>query len=216
MEHLADRRVLVVQWFHRGGFEVLDVPDPLEAKEKAVAVDPDLLVVELGGRPGFEPLAAVREISDVAFIGMLWPDDAVDEATALDLGADDCLCRPVSMPLLLARARAVLRRKLPGDGRQLRFGELTIDLASRSVVIGNRPVDLTAKEFDLLAFLASHPDEVFSREQLLVEVWRSSAEWQQRDTVTEHVHRIRNRLARVAGEHGRIATVRGVGYRFTP
>jgi two-component system phosphate regulon response regulator PhoB len=146
----------------------------------------------------------------------LWPDDDADEAAALDLGADDCLLRPVSIRLLLARARAVLRRKASGEVRRLCFGDLTIDQASRSVLVANRPLALTAKEFDLLAFLASRPGEVFSREQLLVEVWRSSAEWQQRDTVTEHVHRIRNRLASVPGVHGCIATVRGFGYRFTP
>jgi two-component system phosphate regulon response regulator PhoB len=215
-ESEATVRRLIVHCFQRGGYEVLDVADPLQAKEKAAAADPDLLVVELGGRPGFEPLTAVREESDVAFIGMLRADDDADEATALDLGADDCLSRPVSMPLLLARSRAVLRRKAPGDARQLRFGELMIDLASRSVLVANQAVDLTAKEFDLLSFLASRAGEVFSREELLVAVWRSSAEWQQRETVTEHVHRIRNRLASVAGEHGWIATVRGVGYRFTP
>src|SRR4051812_47603407 len=84
-------RRLIVQGFQRGGYEVLDVPDPLETKEKTAAADPDLVVVELGGRPGLEPLAGVREISDVALIGMMRLDDDTDEATALDLGADDCV-----------------------------------------------------------------------------------------------------------------------------
>jgi DNA-binding response OmpR family regulator len=147
---------------------------------------------------------------------MLPIDANTDESTVLELGADDCVARPVSVPLLLARARAVLRRTTPAGRRRLRFGELTIDLASRSVVVGTRGVDLTAKEFDLLAFLAAHPHQVWSREELLVRVWRSSAEWQQRDTVTEHVHRLRSRLASVAGEQGWIVTVRGAGYRFSP
>src|SRR3954447_12564424 len=200
----------------REGFEVTELPDPLAARQKIVADAPDLVVLELGGRNGFEALVGVREVSSVALIGMLWAEPEADEATALDLGADDCLARPISFRHLVARTHAVLRRTAPPDARALRYDDLEVDLASRTVVRGGDAIDLAAREFDLLAFLASHPDEVFTREQLLANVWQSSADWQHRETGTEHVHRIRSRLEDDPARPRWLLTVRGVGYRFTP
>jgi DNA-binding response OmpR family regulator len=116
----------------------------------------------------------------------------------------------------VARTNAVLRRTAKAPERHLRYGALDIDLASRTVRVGDRLVDLAAREFDLLAFLATHPNEVFSREQLLANVWQSSADWQQRETVTEHVHRIRSRLEDDPSRPRWLITARGVGYRFSP
>jgi two-component system phosphate regulon response regulator PhoB len=124
------------------------------------------------------------------------------------------LVRPISFRLLVARVHAVLRRMAAAQPRRLHYGHFELDLGARMVRVGERVVDLAAREFDLLAFLASHPDEVFTREQLLASVWKSSADWQHRETVTEHVHRIRNRLEAVPSRPRWLLTVRGVGYRF--
>jgi two-component system phosphate regulon response regulator PhoB len=209
-------RRLVVQRFGREGYEVLDLDDPTAVREKVSAAEPDLVLLELGGTAGFEALLGLREISDVAVIGLLWADASLDEAAALELGADDCLARPISFRLLVARVRAVLRRIEPAPPRRLRFGHLELDLGARTVWVRDRLVELAAREFDLLAFLASHPDVVFTREELLGSVWKSSADWQQRETVTEHVHRVRNRIEDVPSNPRWLLTVRGVGYRFSP
>jgi DNA-binding response OmpR family regulator len=212
----AALRRLLVQRYTREGFEVTELPDPLGAPQKVTADAPDLLLLELGGVNGFEALVGVREVSTVPIVGLLWAEPDADEATVLDLGADDCVARPVSFRQLIARTHAVLRRTAPPDARILRFDALEIDLASRIVRLSGDVVDLAAREFDLLAYLASHPGEVFSREQLLAKVWQSSADWQHRETVTEHVHRIRSRLEEDPTRPRWLLTVRGVGYRFSP
>jgi two-component system alkaline phosphatase synthesis response regulator PhoP len=109
----------------------------------------------------------------------------------------------------------VLRRAAPPEARDLRYGSLEIDLAARAVRVGGEPVELAAREFDLLAFLAGRPGEAFTREQLLTNVWHSSADWQQRETVTEHVHRLRLRIEEDPSRPRWLVTVRGVGYRFS-
>jgi DNA-binding response OmpR family regulator len=209
-------RRLLVQRLGREGFDVIEMAEPLLAKEKIAVHAPDVVLLELGGTPGFAALISLRAVSDVAVIGMLWADVDADEAVALDLGADDCLTRPVSFRHLVARTNAVLRRTATAPERHLRYGLLDIDLASRTVRVGERLVELAAREFDLLAFLATHPGEVFSREQLLANVWQSSVDWQQRETVTEHVHRIRSRLEDDPSRPRWLVTARGVGYRFSP
>jgi DNA-binding response OmpR family regulator len=213
----AIRRVLTRR-LSREGYDVVDlaVESGVELAAKVVADRPDLVLVELGGAMGIEPLINVREASDVAVVGLLWPESDYDEAAVLDLGADDCVTRPLSFHLLVPRIRAVLRRASPPETRELRFGSLDIDLAARTVRVRGEPVELAAREFELLAFLAGRPGEAFSREQLLTNVWRSSADWQQRETVTEHIHRLRLRIEDNASRPRFLLTVRGVGYRFSP
>jgi len=209
-------RRLLVHRFTREGFDVTELPDPLAASQKVGDDAPDLVVLELGGVHGFEALVALREVTDTPVIGMLWAEPDADEAAALDLGADDCVTRPVSFRHLIARTNAVLRRTAAAVPRTLRFDALEIDLASRLVRAHGEVVDLAAREFDLLALLATHPGEAFTREQLLAKVWQSSADWQHRETVTEHIHRIRSRLEPEPARPRWVLTVRGVGYRFAP
>ena len=102
------------------------------------------------------------------------------------------------------------------DCESLRFDGLSIDLRTREVLVGDRPVELTALEFDLLAFLASSPRQVFSRETLLDRVWGSSSEWQTTSTVSEHIHRLRRKIETNPSEPRWLQTMRGVGYRFVP
>src|SRR5205823_14071132 len=116
----------------------------------------------------------------------------------------------------MARVRAVARRARPSPAEDgLRFGELLIDRRSREVRVGDTRVALTHREFDLLAYLASSPGQVFSREQLLEQVWGSSSAWQDSKTVTEHIRRLRLKLETSPDATHWIRTVHGVGYAFT-
>lgn len=128
------------------------------------------------------------------------------------------MIKPFSPRELAARVRAVLRRSTPSDrltpDTALSFDGLEIDERSREVRVDGEPVDLTAKEFDLLAFLAGSPRQVFSRGQLLEHVWDSSTDWQDASTVTVHIRRIRRKIEKDPNEPRWITTVWGVGYRF--
>jgi two-component system phosphate regulon response regulator PhoB len=131
--------------------------------------------------------------------------------------------KPFSAAELSARIEAVLRRASvraaapgppPGPANRLAFDGLVVDLQTREVTVGGRKVEMTAKEFDLLAFLAASPRQVFSREQLLQQVWASSSDWQSDATITEHVRRLRRKIEEDPDHPRWIVTVRGVGYRF--
>ena len=143
--------------------------------------------------------------------------DETDRVLGLELGADDYVTKPFSPRELVARVRSVLRRATVGTPQDLlRFDQLTVDRTSRQVYVDEREVALTAKEFDLLAFLAGAPRQVFSRAQLLHHVWDSSPEYQDPATVTVHIRRIRNKIESNPEEPRWITTVFGVGYRFAP
>jgi DNA-binding response OmpR family regulator len=142
--------------------------------------------------------------------------DEPDRVAGLELGADDYVTKPFSPRELVARVRSVLRRTagpLP-DGSVRDFGRLRIDLDTREVEIDGRPVPLRRREFDLLAFLTSEPRRVFSRDQILMNVWNVEPDWQNDATVSEHVHRLRAKIEDDAAAPRWITTVRGVGYRF--
>ena len=139
-----------------------------------------------------------------------------DRVHALGLGADDYVVKPFFVRELTARVLGVRRRQVSATDTRLVYGPVTIDLAARQVTIEGNPVRLTAKEFDLLAFLAARPRHAFSRDELLRSVWQSAADWQQAATVTEHMRRLRTKIE-VEPHHPRLLqTVRGVGYRFDP
>ncbi len=139
-----------------------------------------------------------------------------DRVHALGLGADDYVVKPFSVRELTARVLAVRRRRAAATDDHMVFGSMTIDLAARQVAIDGAPVRLTAKEFDLLAFLAARPRHAFSRDELLRSVWRSASDWQQVSTVTEHVRRVRAKIEPEPHHPRMLHTVRGVGYRFDP
>ncbi len=182
---------------------------------------PDLVILDvmLDAEDGFEVLAAIRRTSDVPVILLTARALETDRVLGLKLGADDYVVKPFSPAELAARVATVLRRATPRPDAPravLEFGSLTIDLPAREVRIDGELVTTTAKEFDLLAFLASSPRQVFSRDQLLSQVWDSSAEWQDPGTVTEHVRRIRRKIEPDPERPRWVRTVRGVGYRFEP
>jgi DNA-binding response OmpR family regulator len=137
-----------------------------------------------------------------------------DRVRALQRGADDFVVKPFYVRELTARVLAVGRRRSPAGDTSLQIGHLDIDLASRVVTSDGERIALTAREFDLLAYLAGHPGHVFDREQLLNAVWHSTGDWQQPATVTEHIGRLRRKLEIDPANPELLITVHGAGYRL--
>ena len=180
---------------------------------------PDLVILEmvLPGMPGLEVLRRLQEHGRVPAIVVSSKSSETDRIVGLEMGADDYLAKPFSPRELLARAHAVLRRtehECPCD--TLEYDGLRLDLTCRDVVIDGELIELTSLEFDLLAFMAGSPRQVFSREMLLDRVWGSSSEWQTAATVSEHIHRLRRKIERDPANPRWIQTLRGAGYRFVP
>ena len=221
-----DQRVrTVVSWqLEADGFAVTEAADGAAALAEIEHRRPDLVVLDLSlpGVGGLDVLRRVREAAGTAaplpVIVLSGRSGETDRIIGLDLGADDYLVKPFSPGELAARVRSVLRRSRAGavPARNAPADGLWVDEASRDVTLDGSPVDLTAKEFDLLAFLIRHPRQVFTRAQLLQHVWGSARGWQGEATVTEHVHRLRHKLGAAAGGRPIVQTVRGVGYRVEP
>jgi DNA-binding response OmpR family regulator len=170
--------------------------------------------------PGIDGLALCRWIrsrSSLPVILLTARGDEVDRIVGLELGADDYVTKPFSPRELAARVRTVLRRIGPQVPREERLtaGELVIDGATREVTKAGRAVQLTAKEFDLLRFLAGHPRRVFSRDQLMSRVWGYEAAYDT-GTLTVHIRRLREKLEDDPSRPQLLQTVWGVGYRFSP
>jgi DNA-binding response OmpR family regulator len=211
-------RALVAAQLVEQGYEVAEAPDGRSALAAVEQSPPDLVIVEveLADTDGFDILRRLRRATDAPVIVVTGKSAETDRITGLDLGADDYVVKPISVPELMARVRAVGRRRQPATAEGgLRFGDLLIDRRTRDVRIGDARVALTHKEFDLLAYLASSPGQVFSRDQLLDQVWGSSSAWQDSKTVTEHIRRLRMKLEASPDATHWIRTVHGVGYAFT-
>ncbi len=193
----------------REGFDVTRVSNGEDALEAAL---PDLVLLDLRlpGIDGTEVCRRLRARSDVPIIVVTAKGEEVDRVVGLELGADDYIVKPFGFRELLARIRAVMRRARPGTDRaQIHVGSLEIDVRGRRATIGDDPVNLTTKEFDLLALLASEPGDVVSRQRILREVW--DTEWfGPTKTVDVHVASLRKKL----GDPGWIETVRGIGLRL--
>ena len=221
------RRVLTAD-----GFTVELVDDaPADVSELHTRHDLVLLDISLPSEDGRDVLARIREAGDVPVIMLTGVGEETDRIVGLKLGADDYVTKPFSPGELVARIESVLRRtrragsgagtegtEAPASdaGKRLEFDGLVIDLTTRDVLVRGKAVEMTAKEFDLLAFLAASPRQVFTREQLLDHVWSSSSAWQDDATVTEHVRRVRRRIEDDPLRPRWVLTVRGVGYRFEP
>jgi two-component system, OmpR family, phosphate regulon response regulator PhoB len=206
------------------GYEVEMATDSAGALRAVAEGAPDLVLLDvvLGGEDGRDLLVQLRQKSDVPAVFLTGRGLEGDRIAGLRMGADDYIVKPFSRGELSARIETVLRRARPSvaapevkdAGSSLSFGELRIDLTTREVERAGELIELTAMEFNLLAFLAASPRQVFSRQQLLQNVWSSSSEWQDEATVTEHIRRVRRKIE-VDPDHPRwITTVRGVGYRF--
>lgn len=225
-----DRRVLVVddepmirevvaRYLEREGFRVDLASDGQAALRLARERRPHLVILDLmlPDTRGLDILGALRESGAVPVIVLTARGDEGDRVLGLELGADDYVVKPFSPRELTARVRSVLRRvEPPTPTAALEFDDLRIDPTTREVAVDGAAVSLTAREFELLAFLASSPRQVFSRGQLLAEVWDSSPDWQDPATVTVHIGRLRQKLERDPQRPRWLTTVRGVGYRFDP
>jgi two-component system phosphate regulon response regulator PhoB len=217
-----DSRVrTVVGWqLESEGYEVREAADGHTAWQRILDHRPDLIVLDLSlpGLSGLDLLSRLRNAGDPTPVVVLSGRNGEgDRIVGLDLGADDYLVKPFSLGELGARVRSVLRRSSGhaiaalASPSAAEAATLRVDPRTREVELHGRPVPLTAREFDLLAFLVAHPRQVFTRAQLIEQVWSSSHGWQSEATVTEHIHRLRHKIG---AEH--LVTVRGVGYRSGP
>jgi two-component system, OmpR family, phosphate regulon response regulator PhoB len=223
-----DRIRTLLSWqLEAEGFAVRCTADGADALDRIGRDRPDLVILDLSlpRVGGLDVLRQIRQeepagVSPLPVIILSGRSGETDRIVGLDFGADDYLVKPFSPGELAARVRSVLRRAAPPGGTgpglagDASHPGLRIDEAAREVFVRDRPVDLTAREYDLLAYLARHPRQVFTRAQLLRSVWDSEAAWQSEATVTEHVHRLRVKLEDDPGRPHWLHTVRGVGYRM--
>lgn len=207
------RRMLTIE-----GYDVDEAVDGATAMQKVGAWAPDLLLLDImmPGQDGLDVLESLRRTSAIPVILLTAKSEEADRVLGFRFGADDYVVKPFSTAELTERIAAVLRRTGANrSGGHLHFDGLDIDLAKREVRVRSELVDLPAREYEVLAFLASFPQQTFTREQLLERLWPHNGE-RIPSTVTEHVGRIRRRIEEDPERPRWIRTVRGVGYRFEP
>jgi DNA-binding response OmpR family regulator len=218
-----DRTVaeVVTRYLEREGFSVESVGDGQEALARADAHLPDLVVLDimLPGLDGLEVCRRLRSRAPIPVVLLTARGSEEDRVLGLDLGADDYVSKPFSPRELTARVKAVLRRAGSLLGEVDRAGTvdydgLQIDLGAREARVHGELATLTAREFELLAFLAGRPRQVFRRDELLEHVWGYT--YGDTSTVTVHIRRLREKVEDDPSAPRRITTVWGVGYRFDP
>ena len=218
-----DRTVaeVVTRYLEREGFEVERVADGQRAVERALAEPPDLMVLDLmlPKLDGLEVCRRVRALNPVPVIMLTARTDETDRIVGLDLGADDYVTKPFSPRELVSRVKAVLRRSTGvlgavGTPTVLECEGLRVDTAARVAEVRGQVASLTAREFELLAFLVRNPRRAFRREELLERVWGYTVG--DTSTVTVHVRRLREKIEVDPTNPRWIVTIWGVGYRFEP
>jgi DNA-binding response OmpR family regulator len=212
-------REVVVKYLENEGFDTLEAEDGLEARELLEREAPNAVVLDvmMPRLDGLELCRWIRARSDVPVIMLTALGEEADKIVGLELGADDYVTKPFSPRELAVRVKAVLRRTTAGapKAERLEVGDLAIDSGTREVRKADRPLRLTAMEFDLLWFLASHPRRVFSRAQLMESVWGYQASFDT-GTLTVHIRRLREKIEDDPSSPTHLQTVWGVGYRFRP
>ena len=208
---------LIRLYLEKDGFETRQAMDGLHALELFESSNPDLVLLDimLPKLDGWGVCREIRKVSKTPIIMLTAKDDTIDKIMGLDIGADDYISKPFDMKEVLARIRAVLRRSLPdeaADSNSIIFDNLVIDMKAYQVEICGKRIDLPPKELELLNFLASHPNRVFTRNQLLDDVWGFEYFGDSR-TVDVHVKRLREKIDG-ASDKWSLKTVWGVGYKF--
>jgi two-component system response regulator VicR len=230
---MTDNLILVVEdetsiaevislYLRRAGYNVQIASDGKQAMTIFETQRPQFVILDLmlPEVDGFSLTRWLRDRSNVPIIMLTARREEIDRIAGLEMGADDYVVKPFSPQELVSRVRAVMRRlgreqsEVQSD-RPLSFDNLVIDPRSRVVTLNDTPVELTAKEFDMLYLLARHPKQVFTREQLLERVW-GGAEYIDPGTVTVHVRRLREKIESDPSNPTRLLTVWGVGYKFEP
>jgi two-component system alkaline phosphatase synthesis response regulator PhoP len=214
----------ISEYFSRAGYTVKTVEDGLMGVKAALDDPPDAVVLDLM-LPKMDGLAVCRELREkVNYLPILMltaKDDVVDKVLGLEMGADDYITKPFSLRELEARIKSVLRRSRnvsntdgSKDEAPIIRGRLRIDPARREVTIGERQVDLTPKEFDLLRLFAANPGRVFPRKYLLEKIWDYSYEGYDR-TIDSHINRLRAKIEANPENPQMVLTVWGIGYKFS-
>jgi len=210
---------LVTLYFEKAGYQVICTGDGREGVEMSKTEKPDLVILDLmlPGVDGLDVCKDIRKASNVPLIMLSARVDEVDRVLGLEIGADDYVTKPFSPRELLARVKAVLRRAAyipsPDEQQILNLPGLAVSRISREVIVGEERIDLTPKEFDLLWYLASNRNRVFTREQLLEQVWAYQEFYGDERTVDQHIKRLRRKIE-INGSPCRITTIWGVGYKF--
>ena len=205
--------------FRKEGFSTFSAGSAEDGMRLFKRIKPDLVILDimLPQRSGLDFCRAVRREHATPIIFLSAKIEDADRIKGLELGADDYVVKPFSPAELVARVDAVLRRidTSPSHEPPIELSDLTVDPRSRRVHVRGEEVQLTQREFDLLLFLARHPGQVFSREQLMDAVWQYSF-YSDTSTVTVHIRRLRAKIELDPRQPDRIQTVWGVGYRFQP
>ncbi|SDZ79921.1 DNA-binding response regulator, OmpR family, contains REC and winged-helix (wHTH) domain [Oribacterium sp. KHPX15] len=226
------RKILIVEdeqsiaelerdYLELSGFTVTITNDGDIGLEKALGEEFDLIILDLmlPGKDGFEVCKEVRSVKDIPIIIVSAKKDDIDKIRGLGLGADDYMTKPFSASELVARVKAHLARyeRLIGNGKEgndlIEIRGLKIDPSARRVWVGNEEKTFTTKEFDLLFFLASHPNHVYTKAELFKEIWKMDSVGDIA-TVTVHIKKIREKIEMDSAKPQYIETIWGVGYRF--
>src|ERR671938_1795 len=213
----------ISEYFTRAGYSVRTAEDGLAGVQSALSDHPDAIVLDLM-LPKMDGLAVCRELREKApYIPILMltaKDDVVDKVLGLEMGADDYITKPFSLRELEARIKSVMRRVRAASHSEatpeapILRGRLRIDPAKREVTVGDRQVELTPKEFELLRLFASNPGRVFPRKYLLEKIWDYSYEGYDR-TIDSHINRLRAKIEENPENPQMVLTVWGIGYKFS-
>jgi DNA-binding response OmpR family regulator len=210
-------REVVVRYLARDGHDTVEAGDGNAARQLIESADPDIVVLDvmLPGTDGLELCRWIRGRSELPVIMLTARGEEADRIVGLELGADDYVTKPFSPRELVARVRSVLRRSSSAGSAvdALAFGDVELERETREARKAGSRIRLTAKEFDLLWFLASHPRRVFSRDQLMASVWGYTAALDT-GTVTVHVRRLREKVEDDPSQPQYLETVWGIGYRL--
>lgn len=214
-------REVVRRYLERDGFKVREAADGYACLDALTHAIPDLIVLDLM-LPGIDGLTITRQLrmnpkyKTIPIVMLTAKGETNDRIRGLDLGADDYIPKPFAPREVVSRVNAVLRRTgtpTIEPGERVEIGALAIDAGARTVMMGNKNIILSAKEFDLLYHFASHPRQVFTREQLLEQVWGYEF-FGDASTVTVHIRRLREKIEKNPSDPKWILTVWGVGYKF--